>query len=131
MRRSVLVVEDDLDFREVLGEHLRAAGFLVAEAGNGAEALTLLADGTDADVVLLDLRMPVMDGAEFCRRLEGAHLDDVPVVLMTAELDTREVERFRCVAHVLRKPFEAHALDAAIGRLLDRLREVLGRTPAG
>jgi len=113
-RRTVLVVEDDVDFRELLVDHLIASGRTVRTAGNGAEALAVLADpGADVGIVLLDLRMPVMDGFELCRRLERLGRP-VPIVVMTAEHETRRIERFPWVVAVLYKPLDVVRLDALI-----------------
>jgi CheY-like chemotaxis protein len=113
-RKSVLVVEDDVDFRELLVDHLVACGRTVRSAGNGVEALAVLSDpGADVGVVLLDLRMPVMDGFELCRRLEALGRP-VPIVVMTAEHETRRIERFPWVVAVLYKPLDLFRLDALV-----------------
>ena len=87
----VLVVEDDEATRRVVQRTLKQAGFVVDEAGNGAEALKRVA-AARPDLVLLDLMMPVMDGFEFLRQLrqrEGGV--DLPVIVLTArELSTQE-----------------------------------------
>lgn len=113
-RKSVLVVEDDADFRELLVDHLVACGRTVQKAGNGAEALAVLSDPcADVGVVLLDLRMPVMDGFELCQRLEALGRP-VPIVVMTAEHETRRIERYPWVIAVLYKPLDVCRLDKLI-----------------
>jgi len=81
---SVLIVDDDADNREVLGEVLSDAGYSVVFARDGAEALALLR-GLRPDVILLDLNMPIMDGLEFraAQRRDPA-LARIPTVVMTA-----------------------------------------------
>ncbi len=119
-RKTVLVVEDDVDFRELLADHLAARGLRVRTAGNGAEALAVLADpGADVGIVLLDLRMPVMDGFELCQRLERLGRP-VPIVVMTAEHETKRIERFPWVVAVLYKPLDVARLD----RLIDATARV-------
>jgi two-component system OmpR family response regulator len=111
----VLVVEDDLDFRDLLVEHLVASGRAVRAVGNGAEALAELEERRDEiGLVLLDLWMPVMDGVELCRRLEAQGRPPVPIVVMTAEQDTRRIERFASVRTVLYKPLDVARLDALV-----------------
>ncbi len=113
-RRTVLVVEDDVDFRDLLVDHLIARGRMVRTAGNGAEALAVLtAPGADVGIVLLDLRMPVMDGFELCHRLEALGRR-VPILVMTAEHETRRIERFPWVVAVLYKPLDVVRLDGLI-----------------
>lgn len=113
---AILVVEDDTDFRELLVEHLAAAGHRVLAARDGAEALDSLADGRHAiGLVLLDLRMPVVDGFEVCRRLDrGQPRAGPPIVIMTAEHDMRDVEAARCVVGVLHKPLDLARLEALV-----------------
>ena len=77
----VLVVDDDVTVREVVVSYLLAAGHDVAEAGDGAAALAEHARRR-ADLLVLDVMMPGMDGLEVCRRLRLA--GDVPVILLTA-----------------------------------------------
>ena len=112
---AILVVEDDEDFRELLADHLLASGWAVRCAGNGVEALSEVAQAEGGiGLVLLDLRMPVMDGFECARRLAAMPEPRVPVVIMTAEHETRRVERLPGVVTVLYKPLDATRLDALI-----------------
>ena len=83
--RSIFIVEDDVDTREMLAKFLELEGFEVAVAVNGKQALEMLSAGTPASVILLDLMMPVMDGWEFRRRQKHTpELADIPVVAITA-----------------------------------------------
>ncbi|WP_300405366.1 response regulator transcription factor [Nocardioides sp.] len=77
----VLVVDDDTTVREVVVSYLRAAGHDVDEAGDGETALTTMR-ARAADLVVLDLMMPGIDGLEVCRRLRAT--SDVPVIMLTA-----------------------------------------------
>ncbi|MFN8084755.1 MAG: response regulator transcription factor [Dermatophilaceae bacterium] len=88
MPRRVLVVDDEMQIREILRAYLAAEGFLVQEAATGAQALHLLAT-EPADLVLLDIGLPDIDGLEVLRTLRKT--SDVYVVLVTAraeEIDT-------------------------------------------
>jgi two-component system, chemotaxis family, chemotaxis protein CheY len=84
--RTVLVVDDNVDARDLVETLLVLDGFAVLVAGNGQEALDRLA--TDADrpaCIVLDLTMPVMDGWTFLRRLLAIDaLADIPVIVCTA-----------------------------------------------
>jgi CheY-like chemotaxis protein len=118
----VLVVEDDEDFRELLVEHLAASGVSVRCARHGAEALDAMGHaGGKIGLVLLDLRMPVMDGFEVCRRLEAAagH-PPVPIVVMTAEHEIHRIGVSPRVVAVLHKPLELERLDALVETHLAR-----------
>lgn len=88
MPRRVLVVDDEMQIREILRAYLAAEGFLVQEAATGAQALHLLAT-EPPDLVLLDIGLPDIDGLEVLRTLRKT--SDVYVVLVTAraeEIDT-------------------------------------------
>ncbi|MDF2716926.1 MAG: DNA-binding response regulator, partial [Paenibacillus sp.] len=80
---KVLIVDDDPYIRELVRFYLRGEGFAVMEASNGLEALELL-KRTLADLVVLDIMMPQMDGWELCRRL-AAEFPDIPLLMLTAK----------------------------------------------
>ena len=81
---TVLVADDDADIRGLLARHLRSAGFAAIEAANGREALALL-ETHDVDLILLDVRMPEMDGIETLGALrERDATRSVPVIMITA-----------------------------------------------
>jgi two-component system, chemotaxis family, chemotaxis protein CheY len=79
---QVLIVEDDSEFRELMGQLLTLEGFQSATVANGKEALEYLSRGDMPDVILLDLIMPVMDGWEFRRRQQAdPTLSRIPVIV--------------------------------------------------
>lgn len=86
---TILIVEDDPDIRETLTEILQGERYTVLTAGHGEEALTILAAVDDLPrVILLDLRMPVMDGREFRLRLRlHPRWRDIPVVVYSGTPD--------------------------------------------
>jgi CheY-like chemotaxis protein len=92
---TVLVVDDDPSLLRVMTKFLTLEGFTPVQAGNGEEALTYLRGGGPASVILLDLRMPVMDGWTFRReQRRDPGIADIPVVVLSgteaehlAELD--------------------------------------------
>jgi CheY-like chemotaxis protein len=100
---QILIVDDDTDVREVLGELLADEGYATRMCANGRAALELLRGGARPRLILLDLMMPVMDGWQFrAEQLRDATLRDIPVVVMTA---SRGVDRDDLGgAEVLQKP---------------------------
>jgi CheY-like chemotaxis protein len=116
--RRVLIVEDDQEIREILTTILVEAGYAVASAANGLEALTQLRSGVPLPaVILLDLLMPVMDGVEFCARKDAdAAIKDIPVVVMSA-LRKPEVKVPTTSAQgTLKKPMTLDAVLEAVKR---------------
>ena len=86
--RSVLVIEDDARIRRMVQMTLRREGFEVAEAASGEDGLVRLA-ARPFDVVLLDLRLPGMDGFEVCREIRRT--STTPVIMVTARSDSDDV----------------------------------------
>jgi CheY-like chemotaxis protein len=83
-QRTVMVVEDDDDIREIFAEVLKSRGYDVVQASSGSEALAhLRGDSTRPDLILLDLMMPDMDGRQFMLERD-ASLTSIPVVVVTA-----------------------------------------------
>jgi PAS domain S-box-containing protein len=122
-RGRVLVVDDSADARRLLSSYLREEGFETCEAVHGADALRRL-EHFDADLVLLDLLMPVMDGLAFldALRRDVRHLR-LPVVVVTAkDLTPEEAERLGADGSVvLRKGDElARELERVVGEVLGR-----------
>jgi two-component system phosphate regulon response regulator PhoB len=111
-RRLVLVAEDDEDIRALITHGLLRCGFEVVAARNGAEALRLAEERTP-DLVILDVRMPRIDGLEVARRIRtNPGTAGVPVILLTASV--REVDVARGLEagadDYLQKPFSPQEL---------------------
>jgi CheY-like chemotaxis protein len=106
--QSVLVIEDDHDLRVLLRQALEEAGFLVFSAPHGKGGLEVLRDTRPLpSVIVLDLRMPIMDGWQFVERIRGEEeLRELPVIAVTADTATPPPG----VNHTLRKPFKANRL---------------------
>jgi CheY-like chemotaxis protein len=82
---DILIVDDDPDIREALTQALEVEGYRVSIAVNGWDAWEKLHSGLSPALVLLDLMMPIMNGAEFLAALRGdAALRDLPVILVSA-----------------------------------------------
>mgnify|MGYP001599189078 FL=1 len=78
----ILIVEDEKEYRDILAEKLQAEGFEVLMAENGQLALNLMKNA-DADLILLDMLMPQMDGATFFYHLRNTLKKDIPVIVLT------------------------------------------------
>ena len=108
------MVDDDPDIRELLVSVLKDDGYDAVPAANGREALATL-DRFRADVVVLDLMMPVMDGWTFADRMHEKW--DIPIVIMSAANDIqRHAARVHAAAAVA-KPFDIDTLLPRIERL--------------
>lgn len=88
----ILVAEDEHDIRELIAFTLRFKGYTVQTAADGEEAVTLAASLTP-DLVLLDVRMPRLDGYDACRRIKALPgLELVPVVFLSAKGQEDEIQ---------------------------------------
>jgi two-component system, chemotaxis family, chemotaxis protein CheY len=113
--RPILVVDDDPTILATVSEALDLEGFPVVTATNGAEALDEVARHRPS-LVLLDMRMPVLDGWGFMRALSDRGLS-LTVVVMTAAADAGRWGREIGAQAVLAKPFELDDLIGAVERL--------------
>ncbi|MGK4906313.1 response regulator transcription factor [Streptomyces albus] len=117
----VLVVEDDQFVRSALIRHLTEAAHTVRSVGTALEALREVAQ-VGFDVVILDLGLPDLDGAEVLKMLRG--LTDVPVIIATARDDEAEIVRLLNAGadDYLVKPFSVPHLQARMAAVLRRTR---------
>jgi CheY-like chemotaxis protein len=110
---DVLVVEDDRDLRDAMVETLRLENYDALGAANGDEALGILREGRLPRVIFLDLRMPVMDGWEFCQVLEeNPTLAEIPIAIVSALREPRRLPERRRDAGLFQKPVD---LDVLLG----------------
>lgn len=106
--RTVLVVEDEFQLRRLIARLLTMEGFRVLQAEHGEAALRVLA-AEGVDLILLDYKMPVMDGREFLAAMRP-EWPDVPVLMVTASPEANEIRHEFGCAGVVMKPFMAAAL---------------------
>jgi PAS domain S-box-containing protein len=114
----VLVVDDEAAIRSALGDVFEVEGYDCRLAANGREALSILSSW-DADLIVLDLTMPVMDGWAFRREQHAAPtVRDIPVVVISARQshDTRDAELVP--AAVIAKPFDLDELVETVHQIL-------------
>jgi CheY-like chemotaxis protein len=117
----VLVVDDDPEVRIMLCEALCEEGYLADQATDGADAVRHIASQIHPDLLLMDLRMPIIDGYEFLeRRKVDQTLRRIPVIVVSATVD-RDIDD--PTVQTVRKPFNLGELL----RLIDR--ELKGQSP--
>lgn len=127
--KRVLVAEDEEAIREFIVIHLRRAGYTVAEAADGVQAMELFEKQGDFDVAILDIMMPEMDGLEVCKALRTQDRN-IGIIMLTAR--TQENDK---VAGLLggaddyvTKPFSPTELMARVDAVYRRVALVKGRT---
>ena len=119
---NILLVEDDFDMRDALIPILEYEGHRVVGAANGREALERLRTGPKPSLILLDLMMPVMNGAEFrAEQLRDPALASIPVVVVSADPAARSKAKVMGAVACVEKPLD-------IDKLLSEVRQSV---PAG
>jgi CheY-like chemotaxis protein len=119
-QRCVLVVDDEADALDSIVELLETEGYTAMGARNGREALSILTGGVRPDLIVLDLKMPVMDGWDFCAALEqDERFADIPIAIVTASATLHRLPFRRNDAGFFLKPID-------FDRLLRVIRKVCG-----
>ena len=113
----LLVVDDDPDILDLMSEALMSRGYRVATAINGEDALERIAEQAP-QLILLDMRMPVMDGWEFARVLRERYGRAIPVVVVTAAEDSKLRAAEVGAEGYLGKPFELEELYDIVADIL-------------
>lgn len=120
MNESILLVEDEKDLRSVLGDRLRAEGYIVDTAADGLEGFDK-GSSQAFDLIILDVMLPLRSGLDVCRDLRAAGMA-VPILMLTVRNETVDkVVGLKLGANdYVTKPFEAAELLARIEVLLRR-----------
>lgn len=119
---KILVVDDDEDIRELIRIYLAGEGYSVTEASDGVEAMEIISN-VQADLVILDIMMPHMDGWELCERLRQDY-PEMPMLMLSAKGETQDKLRgFRLgTDDYMVKPFDPLELVMRVKALLKRYR---------
>jgi two-component system, sensor histidine kinase len=116
----ILMAEDNEVNRKLVGLLLKRFGYDLDTAEDGQQAIDLIKGGNEYDCLLLDLKMPGLDGYDVTRILRGELKNGIPIIAITA--DTSEEERKKCLAagmnDFLSKPFEPSMLQKKISALI-------------
>ncbi|MDA9101062.1 response regulator [Omnitrophica bacterium] len=114
-KKKILVVDDEAPIREVVADMLREAGYAVATAENGEQALAILEKVTP-DLICLDMSMPRMGGITFFKRISSP-VDGkvrIPIIVITGRADLEPVFKDLDVVAFMTKPFETETLIAKV-----------------
>ena len=126
--KTILVVDDERDIVEIVCDILKNKGFRTLRAYDGQEAIDALNRDPPPNAIVLDLKMPVVDGISVIRQMRSsAALAQIPVIVLTATQIIQEAqEQFKelGVFRWMTKPFESEELCAAVG-------EAVGGIPDG
>jgi DNA-binding NtrC family response regulator len=126
VRERVLVIDDETNIRSTLAEFMALSGYEVDTAQDGRHGMDLLG-GREYDLVLLDLRMPGMDGIAVTEWIRETH-PDVPVIVMTGHATVESsIRALRLGAYdYVQKPFTLDEIERTIGNCLEKRRLASG-----
>jgi PAS domain S-box-containing protein len=116
-RRTVLVVDDQDEVRDVAAAQLEALGYGVVQAASGKAALDLLGSGSGVDLLVVDYAMPGMSGTDLARAAREK-CPDLPVLIVTGYADTARVDGQIPRARLMKKPYRMAELAGALDELL-------------
>jgi two-component system, cell cycle response regulator DivK len=124
-RKTILVVEDNLDNRRILVYRLKRIGdFEIFEASNGQEALAMVGAHT-VDLIFMDLKMPVMDGWEATRRIRSMEVGRrIPIIALTAQAmagDEQKALAAGCDDYVAKPIVDPEVVREKLERLLGKV----------
>lgn len=121
---KILVVDDEMRIRKLVGDFLKKSGYQVIEASDGSMALDIYYEQQDIALVILDIMMPKMDGWQVCKELRS--YSKVPIIMLTAKSEERdELMGFGLgVDEYITKPFSPKILVARVEAILRRTSQV-------
>ena len=120
MAKKILVVDDEPDLLKAVTFRLRKLGYDIIEAMDGGQAMDLVQEHRP-HLILLDLRLPIIDGWEVCRRVKADdQLKNIPIIFLTASADALNSEMTKQLKgeDFLVKPFEPEELLAIVKKLI-------------
>jgi DNA-binding response OmpR family regulator len=125
-RRKILLIEDDREILRGMHVRLRSAGYEVLTASDGRQGLASSRE-SHPDAIVLDIRMPEMDGLTALRQLrETPDTSRIPVVMLSASLVDQRKALDMGAKYFLGKPYDAQKLIAAVGLAIDQSTDSAG-----
>ena len=115
--KTILVIEDEQDILISVAEFLKSEGYNVLSAVNGLEALEILKKSVSPNLILLDMKMPVMDGWEFAQEYLAIYDHKSPIVVMTAASEASVRAKSINATGWIEKPFN-------LDMLLDKIKKI-------
>lgn len=119
---KIIVADDEIRFRRVIGDFLKKQGYEVLLAENGQEALSLFYENPDVNLLILDVMMPQINGYDLCSIIREE--SKVPILILTAKSEEEdEIKSFEVGANeYISKPFSLTVLLARVKNILNNIR---------
>ncbi|OGS45302.1 MAG: hypothetical protein A2539_08770 [Elusimicrobia bacterium RIFOXYD2_FULL_34_15] len=122
MNKKILIIEDEKKINQLLAINFTGEGFRVDTAMNGEQGLEKI-EKFKPDIVILDVRLPLIDGWEVCKRIkENPKHKDIPIVMLTALAQKSDMEKAKLVGadDFVGKPFEINMVTEKVKELLKK-----------
>ena len=107
--KKILIVDDDPNISELIEIRLISDGYEVIKASNGVEAFVKASD-EKPNLIVLDVSMPTMDGLEFVKATRWLEIKDIPILILTARMNTRKIFKDLGAIDFITKPFDSRDL---------------------
>lgn len=120
MAKKILIIEDSPTIVSLLRNRIEDSGYETIAANDGESGLQMIKEKMP-DLIILDVKMPGMDGFEVCRIVKGdPNIKDIPIVFVTASAQKSDIEKYREVggSGYITKPYEGKALVDEIKKVL-------------
>ncbi|HPN29414.1 MAG TPA: response regulator [bacterium] len=120
MKKRILIVEDDNDIKQIIKRHFESFNIETLDADNGRAALELIETSGLPDLIITDIKMPVMDGYEFSKKLREKFDGNVPLIILSEkrDIDDKILGFDAGAVHYLTKPFQIAKLNRVVNGLL-------------
>lgn len=116
--KKILIIEDNVDLLSLVKMALSKKGYIVLTSENGQEALNLIEKEGVPDLILLDMKMPIMDGWEFGKEFGDKYGRSAPIIVMTAAEDSQTRAMEIGADSYIGKPFELSSLYELLDNML-------------
>jgi len=117
MKKKVLVIDDEEDIRNIIGEFCEIIGLEKEICANGKEGLEIFKN-ENFDLIITDIKMPDMDGYEFVKKIREMN-NSIPIVICSGFIDEKTKDKFREIGinYYLEKPFKLNEIKELVERL--------------
>jgi DNA-binding response OmpR family regulator len=115
-QKTILVIEDEVDILTPIRDFLKSENYKILSASNGQEAMDILKISDLPNLILLDMKMPIMNGWEFASEFQKKYNQPSPIIAMTAAGDAKERARNIKAVGWIEKPFD-------LDFLLDKIKK--------
>jgi len=120
-KQTILIIDDDETIQQLIQQNLTNNGYKHLSANNGEEGISALSKNTNIDGIILDIMMPIMDGAETLKHIkQNEQTKDIPVLILTGQNAISDVSKYLSMGanDYMVKPFDHETLIARLQQIM-------------